>query len=75
MTYKTDEMAHALHGTRCQAATIMRSHPKDDPTDEGKWRPCERPKGHSGRHRTHYCGRVRYWSDETTAMREEEKKP
>jgi len=71
----TTAMADALYGSRCQAATIMRSHPKDDPTDKGKWRPCERPMGHRGRHRTHYCGRVRYWSDEATAMCEEEKKP
>jgi len=43
---------------RCGEATIMRSG--DD--DLGKFRTCERIKGHQGRHMTTYCGKRRFWA-------------
>lgn len=45
----------------CGAITVMRD--RLDPIDGGKLRTCERPVGHAGRHRAHYCGRPRYWAE------------
>lgn len=43
----------------CGEATHMR----DSPDDSGKARFCERPKGHTGKHSAHYCGKRRYWKN------------
>jgi hypothetical protein len=42
---------------QCDYPAVMRA----GPTDAGKYRICERPNGHSGRHWTTYCGKRRYW--------------
>jgi hypothetical protein len=44
---------------KCGCSTIM----KTSQADPGKYRICERPAGHTGRHKTTYHGRVKYWAD------------
>lgn len=46
----------------CGSGTILRD-PRPSLADPGKWRSCERPKGHAGRHMAHYCGLRRYWKN------------
>jgi len=61
-----------MRSERCGEPVMM----TDSPDDEGKFRVCERPRGHSGRHMTYYCGRRRYWGNEATPIcKKEEAKP
>lgn len=55
-----DAAIHCAKPKLCGAETHMR----DSAEDPGKFRACERPVGHSGRHMTTYCGKRRYWVSE-----------
>ena len=41
------------------------THMKSDASDPGKYRTCEREAGHTGRHMTTYCGKRRFWKNES----------